>query len=425
MQLINGSRIVIVGGGPAGSFTALHLLYLSAEAHLDLDVIIIEARDFNRPGPGSCNKCAGILSSTLVQNMERLGLTLPTDVIQSVIDTYILHIGNAQLPLHALNASRRIVSVYRGGGPRLGSRPLPSSFDGWLLHQAQERGARIIQMRVRAIRSGSRPIVVTAHEEFEADLVVMATGVNSRPTLDPAWGYQPPRTEIMAQDEILLPSGMLDKSVHIFFENPPGLIFGALIPKGRYANLSLLGHGLPSDAVNQFLDAHGLKALIPEGATLLCGCTPRVAVSTANGFFANRLVVVGDAAVARLYKDGIGSAFITAEAAAKTAILRGISRQDFLAGYEPVCLRIAADNSYGRLLLRLWSLTFHTPLLRKAWTQSIINEVNQLVDNRIYTRVLWGMFTGDESYRHLFWMSLSIPALLNFLQAALRIRGKR
>lgn len=60
MQLINGSRIVIVGGGPAGSFTALHLLNLSAEAHLDLDVIVIEARDFNRPGLGSCNKCAGI-----------------------------------------------------------------------------------------------------------------------------------------------------------------------------------------------------------------------------------------------------------------------------------------------------------------------------------------------------------------------------
>ena len=425
MQLINGSRVVIVGGGPAGSFTALHLLYLSAEAHLDLDVIIIEARDFNRPGPGSCNKCAGILSSTLVKSMERLGLTLPPEVIQSVIDTYILHMGNAQLPLHTLDASRQIVSVYRGGGPRLGSLPQPQSFDGWLLGQAQERGARIIKRRVQAIRCGSRPIVVTAREEFEADLVVMASGVNSRPTLDPAWGYQPPRTEVMAQDEIPLPSGMLDKSVHIFFENPPGLIFGGLIPKGRYANISLLGHGLPSDAVNQFLDVHGLKALIPEGTTLLCGCTPCVAVSTANRFFADRLVVVGDAAVTRLYKDGIGSAFITAEAAARTAILRGISRQDFAVGYQPICLRIAADNSYGRLFFRLWSLSFHAPILRKAWTQAIIDEANQLVDNHIHTRVLWGMFTGEESYRLLFWMSLSIPALLNLFLAALRIRGKR
>ncbi|HEX7432749.1 MAG TPA: NAD(P)/FAD-dependent oxidoreductase [Anaerolineaceae bacterium] len=425
MQLINGSRIVIVGGGPAGSFTALHLLVLSAEAHLNLDVIIIEARDFNRPGPGSCNKCAGILSTNLVQNMEKLGLRLPTEVIQSVIDSYILHIGGAQLPLHALNASRRTVSVYRGGGPRLGGLPMPLSFDGWLLHQAQERGARIIRKRVQTIRSGPRPIVVTAHEEFEADLVVMATGVNSRSILDPSWGYQPPRTEIMAQDEIPLPGGMSDNSVHIFFENPPGLIFGALIPKGRYANISLLGHGLPSNAVNKFFDAHGLKALIPEGSTFLCGCTPHVAISTAAGFFADRLVVVGDAAVTRLYKDGIGSAFITAEAAAQTAILLGISQEDFSIGYKPVCLRIAADNSYGRLLFRLWYLTFHTPILRKTWTQAIINEINQIVDNHIFTRVLWGMFTGDESYRLLFWMTISMPAMVNFLLAALKIRGKR
>ena len=425
MQLINGSRVVIVGGGPAGSFTALHLLSLSARAHLDLDVVIIEARDFSQPGAGSCNKCAGILSSTLVQSMDRLGLTLSDEIIQSVIDTYILHIGNEQIPLHALNASRRIVSVYRGRGPRLGSPPLPPSFDGWLLQQAQERGARIMKMRAQAIRHGSRPIVVTAHEEFEADLVVMATGVNTKPILDPAWGYEPPRTEIMAQDEIPLPEKSFDKSVHIFFENPQGLIFGAIIPKGRYANISLMGHGLPANAVNQFVDAHGLNALTQQGIAFLCGCTPRVAVSTANGFFADRLVVVGDAAVTRLYKDGIGSAFITAGAAAHTAVQRGISRQDFMAGYLPACRRIAGDNFYGRLLFRLWSLTFHTPILRKTWTQAILNEVNQFEDNPIFTRVLWGMFTGDESYRLLFWMSFSIPALLNFLMAAFKIRGKR
>ncbi len=425
MQLINGSRVVIVGGGPAGSFAALHLLHLSAEAHLDLDIMIIEARDFNRPGPGSCNKCAGILSSNLIQGMERIGLILPPEVIQSVIDTYILHIGNVQLPLHSLNASRKIVSVYRGSGPHRGSLPAPVSFDGWLLRQAHERGARIIQKRVREIRSGSRPTVVTAHEEFEADLVIMATGVNSRSTLDSGWNYQPPRTEVMAQDEILLPTGMMDKCVHLFFENPPGLIFGAMIPKGRYANVSLLGHGMPPNAISQFFEANELKTLIPEGTNLLCGCTPSVAISKASGYFADRLVVVGDAAVTRLYKDGIGSAFTTAEAAAKTAVQRGISYQDFLMGYQPACLHIAADNYYGRQLFRLWSLTFHTHLLRKTWTQAVMNEVDHPVGNTIYTRVLWGMFTGDESYRHLYGMSLSLTALFYFLLAAIHIRGKR
>jgi flavin-dependent dehydrogenase len=425
MQLINGSRIVIVGGGPAGSFTALHLLKLAAEAHLDLDVILIEARDFNRPGPGSCNKCAGILSSNLVQNMGRLGLTLPDEVIQSVIDTYILHFDNTQIPLHALNTSGRIISVYRGRGPRLASQPLPLSFDGWLLHQAEERGASIKRMRVQQIRRGFRPTVVTAQEEFEADLVVMASGVNTRPTLEAAWGYLPPRTDIMAQDEIPLPDGMLEKSVHIFFENPVGLVFGALIPKGRYANLSLLGHGLPADAINQFLDAHALKALIPGGMPLLCGCNPCVTISLAKGYFADRMVVVGDAAVTKLYKDGIGAAFITAEAAARTAIQHGISRQDFSDGYQSVCLRIAADNTYGRLLFHLWSVIFHSPFLRKAWIQLISDEVNQLVDNPIHTRVLWGVFTGDEAYRLLFWMSLSLPSLRNLIQASLVKKGKK
>jgi flavin-dependent dehydrogenase len=421
MHLLNGSRVVIVGGGPAGSFTALHLLALSAAAHLDLEIIILEARDFNRAGPGSCNKCAGILSSTLVQNMERLGLTLPAEVIQSTIDSYIMHIGDTPISVQALHPSRRIMSVYRGGGPRLGGQPLPLSFDAWLLRQAGEHGARILQKRVRAIRSGPRPVVVTAHEELEADLVVVATGVNSRPALDPAWGYQPPRTEVMAQDEIPLPVGASNSSVHLFFENLPGLIFGALIPKGRYANLSLLGHTLPADAIHQFLAAPELKGLVSAGSPLLCGCAPSVAVSIALGYFGDRLVAVGDAAVTRLYKDGIGSAFITAEAAAQTAIRRGVSRQDFLAGYQPVCRRIAADNAFGRRLFRLWSLTFHTPLLKKAWTQSIVNEVDRRVDHPVLTNVLWGMFTGDESYRRLFWMSLSLPALLNFILAGLRL----
>ncbi len=420
MRLENGSRVVIVGGGPAGSFAALHLLRFAAEADLRIDVTLLEARDFNRPGPGGCNKCAGILSSTAVRNLQTLGLLLPPDVIQAELEAYVLHLGGAQLPIHRPDPARRIVSVYRGSGPRLGSSPLPHSFDGWLLDQAQGRGADVRRGRVQTILPGDRPVVVTAHERIEADLVVLATGVNTRTPLDPAWGYRPPRTEIMAQDEVPAPGGFLDDRVHIFFDYPPGLIFGGLIPKGRYANISLLGRKLPPDAVSDFLEGHDLMRLFPDGAPTLCGCTPRVVVSPASGYYADRFVAVGDAAVTRLYKDGIGAAFVTSEAAARAAVQRGVAREDFAAGYRPVCQQIAADNRYGQLLFRSWDLIRRLPFLLNAWRGAIVVEADRPPATQIYTRVLWGMFTGDESYRQIVLLSISRPALLGLWQGVLR-----
>ena len=76
-HLANGSRVCIVGGGPAGSFAALHLLDQAARHGLQLEVLIFEPRDFTRPGPTGCNRCAGILSSRLIAGVEALGVILP------------------------------------------------------------------------------------------------------------------------------------------------------------------------------------------------------------------------------------------------------------------------------------------------------------------------------------------------------------
>ena len=52
MVLDDGSRIGVVGGGPAGSFFAYFLLTFAERMGLEVEVDIYEPRDFTQPGPG-------------------------------------------------------------------------------------------------------------------------------------------------------------------------------------------------------------------------------------------------------------------------------------------------------------------------------------------------------------------------------------
>ncbi len=202
MRLDEGAHVVIVGGGPAGSLTAIQLLdRIRAGMAPRLRVTLCEPAEFDRPGQPGCNKCAGILSSLLLSRLARLGLEPPPDVIQSEIDTYALHLGSLVLPVPRVDPARRIYSVFRGSGPREGDAPYPRSFDGWLLAEARQRGAEVVKARVQRVTRGVRPRVVLGERTLEADLVVLATGINSRAPLEPAWGYRAPRAVSMAQDE--------------------------------------------------------------------------------------------------------------------------------------------------------------------------------------------------------------------------------
>ena len=67
IALEDGSRVGVIGGGPAGSLFAQFLLSFAERMELDLSVDIYEPRDFTKPGPAGCNMCGGIVSESLVQ----------------------------------------------------------------------------------------------------------------------------------------------------------------------------------------------------------------------------------------------------------------------------------------------------------------------------------------------------------------------
>lgn len=425
LRLSDGDRVCIIGGGPAGSFAALHLLNSASKFGLKLEVLIFEPRNFSNPGPGGCNSCAGILSSRLIEGLDSLGLSLPDELIQAELTNYTVHLDDVAVQLEQPDPRRKIISVYRGGGPRLFSGDLTPSFDKYLLEQAINRGAKHIPQRVRKVIWNEKPVVQTAHDKITADLLVLATGVNSRPPMSPEFGYQAPKTVMMAQDEILTPKNWSPNQVDVFFRDPPGLIFGALIPKGRYINISLLGKGFTKDTVGDFLELQDLTSTKFSSLQSLCGCTPRIAVSSARKFFGSRWVAVGDAAVTRLYKDGIGSAFFTSKAAMQVAIQNGISERAFKKGYLPFCRKVAGDNLYGRILFKMWNLTLHRASLIKIWRCTIEDELTLTPEKRTHIRLLWGLFTGDELYRDLFRLIFSIKSMRGVMRGVRTVITKR
>jgi flavin-dependent dehydrogenase len=150
LKLRDGSRVAVLGGGPAGSLFAYYTLELADTIGLELELDLYDPQDFVRPKPAACNMCGGIISETLVQNLATDGITLPETVVQRGIEAYVLHMDRREVRIETPVQEKRIASVYRGTGPRKLDPELKiwKSFDGHLQQLAVERGARPIRHRV-------------------------------------------------------------------------------------------------------------------------------------------------------------------------------------------------------------------------------------------------------------------------------------
>ncbi|UCG32417.1 MAG: hypothetical protein JSU68_12220 [Phycisphaerales bacterium] len=439
LELDSGSRVGVIGGGPAGSFFSYFLLEMAERMGIELKVDIYESRDFGSPGPANCNHCGGIVSESLVQMLATEGILLPTEVVQRGIDSYVLHmdVGDVRIetPLH----EKRIAAVHRGSGPRGVTAVKWHSFDKFLLDLAVKSGARHLRERVRSVSwSEGRPRISTkAGEPKSYDLMVAAMGVNSGglKLLDELGiECEPPKTTTTHISEFFLKPEVVERylgsAMHVFLLHIPNLEFAALIPKGSHVTLVMLGREINKELIQSFLDSPEVNRCLPQecrGEHRVCSCSPRINIRGAVRPFADRVVFVGDCGMTRLYKDGIGAAYRTAKAAATAAIFDGVSAEAFRRHYWPTCRAIGADNRIGKLIFAATQTMMKLRPARRGVLRMVSGEQCKPPERRRMSTVLWDVFTGSAPYKEVLLRTMRpgfVPHLLWDMALATRPTAK-
>lgn len=424
MELTNFSRIAVIGGGPSGSLTAYFMLDLAEKIGIKLNVDIYEPALYEMPGAKGCNYCGGIVSETLVQMLAMEGINLPHEVVQRGIDAYQLHTEHGSASINTPLDEMRIAALYRGAGPLDcikcaipgddGDPITYRSFDGFLLNLAVKKGAVIKPNRVTAVTRDHQFPVIEAKkaEPRRYDLVVGAVGVNSgglRIFNKLGLNFKPPTITKAFVTEIRLGRNGVDQAfgnaMHVFLLDIPRVSFAAIVPKGEYVTVIMLGKDLDQDSANRFLAHPTLISAFPEGTDLSpksCKCRPDVNIGMASPVCSDRVVLVGDAAVSRLYKDGLGAAYRTAKACAFTALIYGVSQKDFNKHYRPTCRKLDIDNTIGKAVFLTVDLFKWLPPLSKGMIRMVQREQASVDRNKAMSMVLWDTFTGSNSYLSIF-----------------------
>lgn len=428
--LHDGARIAIIGGGPAGSLFCIFASQLARDMGKALDFTIYERKSFTSYGASGCNMCAGVVSESLVQLLALEGINLPPAVVQWGIESYFFHTEGGSVEIKSSRLRQRgIATVFRGGGPAGSLAKGIQSFDDFLLQRAVEHGACVKRTFIdRVCMEGDKPRVYSGGNMLQdCDLLVGAFGIKAgtgKMFEDLSAGYKVPPTTKAVQSEIELGSDWVERrfghSIHIFLLRIPGIKFVSVIPKGDYITVSVLGKYPKSDHITAFLDHSAMKKFLPSGFQIppkFCHCFPKISVGAAIKPFARRAAFVGDASSTRLYKDGIGSAYITAKAAAHTALLHGIGEKDFREYYFPACKSLNRDNLFGQHLFFVNKLISVVSPISRGYFHIVQSEQKNLQKNTPYSDVLWDMFTGSRFYKDIFFRTLHPWFILYLLGA--------
>ncbi|MDM8539277.1 hypothetical protein QUF70_21185, partial [Desulfobacterales bacterium HSG17] len=205
----------------------------------------------------------------------------------------------------------------------------------------------------------------------------------------------------------------------------------ALVPKGDWLTVSIVGKSIDTACspleidkiVNAFFSLPSIKIILPhitpENTPISCTCTPYMAIKPSKQPFANRTAMAGDALGARLYRDGLYSAFISAQKLAETIVNTGTDKQSLAKGYGPVIKWLKKDNFFGTLIFEITRFALSSPILSRILYQAFATEMKfKQKDKWHLGNLLLKIGSGTADYNEISRKFLSPPVIRSILKGA-------
>ncbi len=451
--LKDGDKIIIVGGGPAGSFFALHLLRDARISKRRIDVTILEKKKPLHPIDDpwirrGCNFCAGGISPRLHSVLKEEGICIPQEIIQEEFSYIWIQGLWKNVPLKVTKEAR-MLSVFRGSLPHKRTDS-GEGFDALLLRKAIDEGAHILSEEAQSVQydpSGRLQITIkkppAGVQVLNADFVAVSTGINadkdqnesslfrSIKKLNP--DYQPVKVRKSLIFELSVGRDYLmkymNKEVYFIEYGSKSLPLEhiALIPKRDFLTIALIGkridEALPGDKqriIKEFFLLPHIQRILPHlhkpELSIACSCSPLMTVGPAKFPFADRLALIGDVAGTRLYKDGLYAAHITAKILAQTVLFKGMDKRTLASEYGVALKWLAEENRYGSRVFQCVRLTFGTALLSRIIYQAFATEMKLKEESRRpLGKVLYKVAFGTANYREIFREMFGFPVMRSIL----------
>ncbi|MFA6807771.1 MAG: FAD-dependent oxidoreductase [Eubacteriales bacterium] len=333
--------VIIVGAGLAGS-TAGYIL-----ANAGLEVLIIERGN----SAGSKNVTGGRLySHSLEKIIPNFAQEAPVErkVTKEKI-SFMTEESAVTLDYHSIRLGKQFQDSYV---------VLRSEFDQWLAEKAEEAGA-VLATGVRVddllVKDGKVSGVIAGEDEMEADVVILADGVNSllAQKIGLRQELKPHEVAVGAKEIIELPQNILEDRFNLNEGEGASWMFVGSCTGGRigggflYTNKDSISLGIVATVgdieqseksipqmMEDFKQHPSIRPLIKDGklAEYSAHLVPEAGYNMLPKLYSNGVVVVGDAAglvinIGYMVR-GMDLAIASGEAAAK-AILDAKEKQDF------------------------------------------------------------------------------------------------